>query len=130
MRNATINVDYYQVPAEQMPAVAMPDFFIDYSQSAKDYISVKSEMLEIFTTYFHSEQFKERNEKDTYLSYVLYSELNQMFDDLYLAQMECKRIVQENEIKNFSATLSEKVKEEMDLEKRLDELRNPKKSII
>ena len=91
MRNATINLDYYQVPAEQMPTVEMPQFLLELAEGAKDYLELKSEMLEIFTTYFHSEQFKERI--DTEISLMLFNELNDMFDNIYLAQIECKKII-------------------------------------
>jgi hypothetical protein len=46
-----------------------------------------------------------------------------MFDNIYLAQIECKNLVLRNEINNFKDTLTDKVTEEMELEKRLKELR-------
>ena len=124
MRNATINLDYYQVPAEQMPTVEMPQFLLELAEGAKDYLELKSEMLEIFTTYFHSNQFKERT--DTELSLMLFTELNTMFDNVYLAQIECKRIVFENKVNHHKATFKDRVAEEASLIKRLEELRNPK----
>jgi hypothetical protein len=122
MRNATINLDYYQLPAEQHPAVKMSTFLLEQADDAKYFTALKSELLEIFTTYFHSETFKTR-EDDTYLSYLLFSELNDMFDNIYLAQIECKNLVVSNKINNFKENLTDRVTEEMALEKRLKELR-------
>ena len=128
MRNSTINLDYYQVPAEQMPTVEMPTFLCEWVDDAKSFVELKREFAEIFTTYFSSEQFKETLNSE--LGLMLFNELNRMFDNIYLAQIECRKIVRENEIKNFTATLPDRVAEEISLEKRLNELRNPKKSII
>jgi hypothetical protein len=122
MRNATIHLDYYQLPAEQHPAVEIPTFLLEQADDAAYFTALKSELLEIFTTYFHSETFKTRD-GDTWLSYLLFSELNKMFDNIYLAQIECKNLVLRNEINNFKDTLTDKVTEEMELEKRLKELR-------
>ena len=91
MRNATINLDYYQVPAEQMPKVEMPQFLLEWVDDAQGFIQLKRELAEIFTTYFHSDQFKET--VNSGLSLMLFNELNRMFDNVYLAQIECKRIV-------------------------------------
>ena len=61
---------------------------------------------------------------------MLFNELNRMFDNVYLAQIECKRIVLANKVNNFNDTLHDRVAEELSLVKRLEELRNPKNDII
>ena len=128
MRNATINLDYYQIPTEQMPQVEMPQFLLEWVDDAKDFIQLKREFAEIFTTYFHSDQFKETINNE--LSLMLFNELNRMFDNVYLAQIECKRIVLENKVNHFNDTLHDRVKEEINLVNRLEELRNPKNDMI
>lgn len=97
MRNATINLGFYQVPTEQMPTVEMPTFLLEWVDDHKSFIELKSEFAEIFMTYFHSDQFKET--LDSGLSLMLFNELNKMFDNIYLAQIECKRIILENKMK-------------------------------
>ena len=128
MRDATINLDYYQVPTEQMPQVEMPQFLLEWVDDAEGFIQLKREFAEIFTTYFHSDQFKETINNE--LSLMLFNELNRMFDNVYLAQIECKRIVLENKVNHFNDTLHDRVKEEISLVNRLEELRNPKNDTI
>ena len=128
MRNATINLDFYQVPTEQMPTVEMPQYLLEWVEDAKGFVELKGELSEVFTTYFHSEQFKERI--DTEISLMLFNELNDMFDNIYLAQIECKKIIFENKVKHHNDTFDSRVAEEVSLEKRLNELRNPKNEMI
>ena len=97
MRNATINLDFYQLPAEKTPLVEFPSFLLDIAEDAESFIETKKELGEVFNTYFQSEQFKERN--DTGFSLMLLNYLNMMLDNIYLAQLECLKIKQSEEIR-------------------------------
>jgi predicted ribosome quality control (RQC) complex YloA/Tae2 family protein len=97
MRTPTINLDYYQLAPDQMPTVEMPSFLIDIVEGREDFTILKGELLEVFTTYFNSEDFKGRD--DTSFNCMLFTELNKMFDNIYLGLAQCKNIATMNEIK-------------------------------
>jgi predicted ribosome quality control (RQC) complex YloA/Tae2 family protein len=80
-----------------MPTVEMPSFLIDIVEGREDFTILKGELLEVFTTYFNSENFKGRG--DTSFNCMLFTELNKMFDNIYLGLAQCKNIATMNEIK-------------------------------
>ena len=59
-----------------------PDYLIDKVSSNPSYVEVKRDLEEIFTVFFHSEDFKSSDDTDCFR--MLHYSLNQLLDDMFL----------------------------------------------
>ena len=59
-----------------------PDYLIDKVSSNPSYVEVKRDLEEVFSAFFHSEDFKSADDTDDYR--MLHYSLNQLLDDMFL----------------------------------------------
>ena len=59
-----------------------PDYLIDKVSSNPSYVEVKRDLDEIFSAFFHSEDFKSADDTDCYR--MLHYSFNQLLDDMFL----------------------------------------------
>ena len=63
--------------------VEFPDYLVEMTSNNEYYVEVKRNLSNIFSTFFHSEDFKERDNTDGFL--LLHYSLNEMLDGMFLA---------------------------------------------
>ena len=59
-----------------------PDYLIDKVSSNSSYVDVKRDLDEVFSAFFHSEDFKSADDTDDYR--MLHYSINQLLDDMFL----------------------------------------------
>ena len=76
---ATLNIEIQDFTVSNL---RFPDYLIDKVSCNPSYVEVKRDLEEIFTVFFHSEDFKGANDTDDYR--MLHYSLNQLLDDMFL----------------------------------------------
>ena len=64
-------------------ALQFPDYLIDKVSSNPSYVEVKRDLDEIFSAFFHSDDFKSADDTDCYR--MLHYSFNKLLDDMFLS---------------------------------------------
>ena len=83
---ATLNITNQDFTVNNL---SFPDYLIDMVSSNPSYVEFKRDLDEIFSAFFHSEEFKSADDTDCYrmLHYSFNQLLNDMFLSIYNRQM-------------------------------------------
>jgi hypothetical protein len=63
--------------------VEFPCYLTDLTSNSESFVEIKKDLQEVFTEFFHSEQFKTNDNTEGFR--MLHYSLNQMLDDLFMA---------------------------------------------
>jgi hypothetical protein len=63
--------------------VEFPSYITDMTSDSESFVEVKQDLQEVFTEFFHSEQFKTNDNTEGFR--ILHYSLNKLLDDLFMA---------------------------------------------
>ena len=76
---ATLNIETQDFTVKNL---RFPDYLIDKVFSNPSYVDIKRDLDEVFSAFFHSEDFKSADDTDDYR--MLHYSINQLLDDMFL----------------------------------------------
>lgn len=62
--------------------VQLPDYLVEMTSDSDYFVEVKRNLLDVFSTFFNSDEFKERDDTTGFM--MLHQSLNGMLDNLFM----------------------------------------------
>lgn len=107
MNNATLTITNGDVSVNN---IQFPSYLLDFTEDVKDYIEIKDVLARVFIEYYQTDDFKERDETEDVK--MLHHSLNDMLDNLHLANLTQKAKEGRKEIEGMLGMSIEQFKKE------------------